>query len=105
MKKVALLVAVVLVLSIAAGAVADSSTQTINILISKILKNYAMKTDFGNVYFNMSDLRKLVDSAAKLRPINLGNFVTDQNNVVKIQALGYDKGVVTILVTSLGAAQ
>lgn len=105
MKKVALLVAVVFVLAFAAGAMAESNTQTINILISKILKNYAMKTDFGNVYFNMSDLRKLVDSAAKLRPINLGTFVTDQNTVVKIEALGYDKGVVTMQLTSLGVPE
>ena len=98
MKKVALLCAVALLLGMVTVSVA-AETQTTNILLSKILKNFAMKTNWGNVYFNQGDLYRLVDSAAKLRPITLGTFVTDQGTPVIVKALGYDKGVVTFLIT------
>jgi len=105
MKKIALLCVVALMFALVTAAVAQDASQTINILISKLIKNYAMKTNWGNVYFNVRDLHKLVDAAAKLRPIDLGTFVTDQNQLVQLKALGYDKGVVTFNVMPLGLAE
>lgn len=99
MKKVALLCAIALLLGMVSLSVA-AETQTTNILISKLIKNFAMKTNWGNVYFSQGDLYKVIDSAAKSRPINLGTFQTDLGNLVAIKALGYDKGVVTFLVTA-----
>ena len=97
MKKVALLCALAIVIS-CVGLVHAAETQTIDVLISKLFRNYAMETDWGNVYFNRSDLNRLIDSAAKLRPVKLGAFKTDLGTVVVIKALGYDKGVATLQV-------
>jgi len=97
MKKVALLCAVALLL--AGVSLAFAQSQTVDVLISKLTRNFALTTDWGNVYFNQADLHRLIDSAAKLRPIALGTFQTDQGNAVAIKALGYDKGVVTLSVT------
>lgn len=96
MKKVALLCAIAVLL--AGVSLAFAETQTIDVLISKLTRNFALTTDWGNVYFNKGDLHRLIDSAAKLRPINLGAFQTDQGNAVTVKALGYDKGVVTLSV-------
>jgi hypothetical protein len=99
MKKVALFCAIALLLGMVSLSLA-AETQTTNILISKIIKNFAMKTNWGNVYFGQGDLYKVIDSAAKLRPINLGMFQTDLGKMVNVKALGYDKGVVTFLITT-----
>jgi hypothetical protein len=75
-----------------------ADNQTVNILISKLLKDYAMKTDFGNVYFSQKDLHRLIHGAAYLRPVQLGDIQSDQGIVLAVKTLGYDKGIVTIYV-------
>ena len=98
MRKVALLCALALVLSLVSLAAAEQ-TQTVDTLISKLLRNYAMQTDWGNIYFNKGDLHQLIDGAAKLRPLDMGTYITDQGTWVKVKALGYDKGVATLQIT------
>lgn len=95
MRKVACFAALVLVLAMAGAALAQD-TQVIDILLSKLIKNYAMSTNWGNVYFNKADLHKLIHFAANLRPSVIGTFETDTGIQVKIKALGFDKGVVTL---------
>ncbi|MDP8223344.1 MAG: hypothetical protein P9L99_08295 [Candidatus Lernaella stagnicola] len=99
MKKVALLCALALLMSIVSLAAAEE-TQTVDVLISKLVRNYALSTEWGNIYFDKADLHRLIDSAAKLRPVRLGDFQTDLGKLVSVKALGYDKGVATLLIKS-----
>jgi hypothetical protein len=102
MKKVAFLCALAFLLTWACWAAA-ADVQTVNLPISKLNKNYAFKTDWGNIYFGERDLHKLIHGAAHLRPIALGTFQTDQGAYVAVKTLGYDKGVVTIAITNEAA--
>ncbi len=95
MKKVAGIAAIVLILALAGVALAQD-TQVVDILLSKLIKNYAMSTNWGNIYFNKADLHKLIHFAANLRPSVIGTFETDTGVTLKVKALGFDKGVVTL---------
>jgi len=103
MKKLAPICVLIIVLAFAATAFADQQTETKEILLSKLIKDYAMKTkDWGNVYFNIRQLHALIHAAAQLRPVDLGTFVSDTGVPVHVKALGYDKGVATLLVAPVG---
>jgi hypothetical protein len=67
MKKVAGIAAIVLILALAGVALAQD-TQVVDILLSKLIKNYAMSTNWGNIYFNKADLHKLIHFAATCVP-------------------------------------
>jgi hypothetical protein len=95
MKKIALLCALALVLSFVQLAAAGES-QTVDILISKLEKNFAVKTNWGNIYFNERDLHRLIHGAAYLRPVMLGEFLSDTGSRLMVKTVGYDKGVVTL---------
>jgi hypothetical protein len=77
-----------------------ANTQTVDILISKLSKNFALKTNWGDIYFSNRDLHRLIHGAAHLRPVVLGDFATDTGSHVAVKTLGYDKGVVTLSMTS-----
>ena len=81
------------------GAASAEDSQVIEVLIGKILESYTVATDFGNVYFNPRDIRRLVNAAAKLRPVLLGTFTTDEGQVVKVRAQRFDRGMVTLIIT------
>jgi len=109
MKRSAVVISIALILCLALGqaAIAKSipkktspgTVQSVDILMGKILEDYMVLTDFGNVYFNEKDIHRLVNAAAHLRPIDLGIFTTDTGAVVKVLAKKYDRGMVTLLVT------
>jgi hypothetical protein len=112
MRKIALCLALALVLAFAASALAAgkhpaakqesaaANTQTVDILITKLTKNFALKTNWGDIYFSDRDLHRLIHGAAYLRPVVLGDFATDTGSHVWVKTLGYDKGVVTISLTA-----
>ncbi len=88
-----------LVLSVSAIALAGpKDTQAAEVKISDLIDNYALKTNWGNVYFNDRHVKKLTDSAAKLRSVNLGDFKTDKGHLVQVKAIGYKAGVATLLI-------
>jgi hypothetical protein len=100
MRTIALTLVVVLALGVAfaSTAVAEQS-QDVDVLIGTILERYSISTNFGNVYFSIRHTRRLVDAAAKLRPLNLGNFETDQGVNVRVKAVKFDRGMVTLLIS------
>lgn len=99
MRQVAFFILVVVfILSVSSFAMADAKGETIEVKISELYDNFAMKTSWGNVYFNIDDVHKLTDSAAKLRPVTLGNFTTDTGSTVKVSAITYKAGIATMLI-------
>lgn len=100
MKRFALALVVVMMVTAAIGATAHAaSAQQIETLMGKVLETYTLPTDFGNVYFNQGDIKRFVHAAAKMRPVDLGLFTTDTGHVVRIKATHFDRGVATLLVT------
>ncbi|MCZ7586045.1 MAG: hypothetical protein M5R36_23460 [Deltaproteobacteria bacterium] len=100
MKKIALPVLVLFALGLAlASAASADDVQAVETLIGKILERYSVPTNFGNVYFNERDIKRLVHAAANLRPINLGVFTTDMGQTVKVRANRFDRGMVTLIIT------
>ncbi len=92
-----LMTALVLSVSVLAFA-GPKDTQGAKVKISDLIDNYALKTNWGNIYFNDRDVKKLTDAAAKLKVINLGDFKTDKGHQVQVKAIGYEAGVANLLV-------
>lgn len=104
MRRTGLLLIVILALALVFGLVwapvaQAEESQVIDVLIGKILERYSVGTNYGNIYFNKGDLRRLVDAAAKMRPVNLGSFTTDAGVTVKVRAGKFDRGMVTLIIT------
>lgn len=97
MKKV--LLALVLVLAFAAMVAATETVSNkatlADVSLTKLIENLAVATPWGNAYFNQRDIHRLVHSAAKMRPIDLGVFLTDQNVRVQLIAKSIRGGKVT----------
>jgi hypothetical protein len=101
MRRVASLAIIFLLVAGFAASVVASDQEIVEVRLAKILDNYAVKTSFGNVYFNIGDVHRLVDSAAKLRPFKLGTFTTDTGQTVKIGVIAYTAGVAKLAVKKL----
>ncbi len=99
MRTIALTLVFVLALGfmLSSAAVAEQSQQ-IDVLLGNILDRYYVTTDFGNVYFNVRHTRLLVNAAAKLRPVDLGDFTTDMGEHVRVKAVKFDRGMVSLLI-------
>ncbi|MCB1153421.1 MAG: hypothetical protein H6684_04415 [Deltaproteobacteria bacterium] len=98
MKRIAvmgLLVAMVFALTV--GTTAAAELQRIDTLMGKILEKHYVETDYGNVYFNQRDIKRLVHAAAKLRKTKLGDFTTDRGRTVEVWAWSFDRGAVTLV--------
>jgi hypothetical protein len=63
-----------------------------------VIENLTLTTDFGNVYFNVRDVKRMVHAAAKLRAVDLGDFTTDTGQTVRVRVTQFDRGVATFLV-------
>ncbi|MBZ0271111.1 hypothetical protein K8I61_03685 [bacterium] len=101
MTTVLVVLLVMAAVALAGAPKADAqSTQTVETLIGKVLERYTLPTSFGNVYFNQRDVKHLVHAAAKLRPVDLGSFQTDQAKWVKVRVTGFDRGMVTFVISS-----
>lgn len=99
MRRFALVMLLVLTVGLAVHSTAQAAeTQVVEVLIGKILENYTVPTEFGNVYFNQRDLHRLVHAAAHLRPIVLGAFTTDQGHLVRVNVKRFDRGMVTMVI-------
>jgi hypothetical protein len=96
MKKTIVLCVLALALLAVAAAAEEATKQTIpDVSLSKLIEHLALPTTWGNAYFNLRDMHKLIDAAAHLRPIDLGVFVTDQNVRVQLVAQSFHAGTVT----------
>ena len=92
-----LVFALVLGLS-AIGFAQSAGNQTVEVKLTDILDNSAMTTNWGNVYFRDRDVKRLTHAAAKLKPVNLGDFKTDTGTMVQVQAIGFKTGTAIMLV-------
>lgn len=108
MKKIALTSVIIISLVLTICAYADQTNKKIetipDVSLSDLIQNLALETQWGNVYFNIRDMHYLINAAAKLRPIDLGTFVTDKNKLVRVKALAYSAGKVTFDVVFYGPA-
>ena len=93
----AVIIAVFILSMTAVGAFANES-QTIEVKIADVIENYALKTNWGNAYFQQKDIRRLTHAAAKMQPINLGDFRTDHGDLLLIHAIGYKTGNAVLLI-------
>ena len=93
-------VAMTLVIAFVFGfaAIVFASQETVEVRMSKLIDQYAMKTQWGNVYFTIRDIHKITHGAAKLRPVKLGTFNTDGGQQVRVSTQSYNAGMVTILI-------
>lgn len=82
-----------------AGIAAGGEKQAVEVKMSDIIDHSAFATKWGNVYFRDRDIKRLTHAAAKLKSVNLGDFKTDKDQMVKVQAIGYQTGTATLVVT------
>jgi len=96
---VSLILAVSFILLIALPVLAfakyQKPVQEVDMLLTKIMERLTLKTEWGDVYFNKRDVKKIIHGAAHLRPIDLGNFTTDKGVKVHLKAAKISKSVVT----------
>lgn len=86
------------ILSMTAVLAFAGESQTLEVKIADVIDNYALKTNWGNAYFQQKDVRRLTHAAAKMQPINLGDFRTDRGDLLLIHAVGFKTGNAVLLI-------
>jgi len=74
---------------------AQNGKQEVDMLLTKVMDRLILKTNWGNVYFNEKDVKRIVHGAANLRPVFLGVYQTDEGASVHVKIARVSQSVVT----------